>query len=123
MPPTCHANLPNECHSYIFQTAAGSQQMFDLVIDLERAAIRRMPSATEKKAGDPSVVATKKLRKLPESATKAGRPIMQYVMIHDPGNTVNSQRRRFYASLGHGALASNTFCGTHYPGYHCAPYL
>eukprot|EP01043_Picozoa_sp_COSAG02_P112892 COSAG02_NODE_49108_length_329_cov_0.656522_1_plen_81_part_10 len=32
---------------YIFQIAAGSQEMYDLVIDVERAGIRPMPTADE----------------------------------------------------------------------------
>ena len=35
-------------------------------------------------------------------ATTPGRPIMQYIMLHDPGQTPRSHRRRFFAALGHG---------------------
>ena len=89
---------------YIFQIAAGSQQMYDLVIDVERAAIRPLPSSDELSAmASPMEVAAAPLRKLPSTATVPGRPIMQYVMLHNPGNTVRSERRRFYASIAHGA--------------------
>ena len=95
---------------YIFQIAAGSQQMYDLVIDVERAGIRPMPAADELATlSAPSVVAAAPLRKLPGTATVPGRPIMQYVMVHNPGNTVNSERRRFYASIAHGAKWINYF--------------
>jgi hypothetical protein len=39
---------------------------------------------------------------MPGTATVPGKAIMQYVMTHDPGNTIKSQRRRFYASISHG---------------------
>lgn len=95
---------------YIFQIAAGTQQMFDLVIDVERAAIRQLPSADELAAmPSPIDVAAAPLRKLPSSATVPGRPIMQYIMVHSPGNTVRSQRRRFYSSIAHGAKWINYF--------------
>jgi hypothetical protein len=89
---------------------AGSQEMYDLVIDVERAGIRPMPTADELTTlPPPALVATAPLRKLPETATVPGRPIMQYVMVHNPGNTVNSERRRFYSSIAHGAKWINYF--------------
>eukprot|EP01050_Picozoa_sp_SAG11_P009364 SAG11_NODE_873_length_6802_cov_2.257646_3_plen_444_part_00 len=95
---------------YIFQIAAGSQQMYDLVIDVERAGIRPMPAEDELAAlSSPAEVAVASLRNLPESATVPGRPIMQYVMVHNPGNTVSSERRRFYSSIAHGAKWINYF--------------
>lgn len=114
---------------YIFQIAAGTQQMYllrstcvyipyqiptllqlilglncmpilrsryDLVIDLERAGVR--PPASSH-AMTPKQVAAAPLLALPETAAVPGRPIMQFVMVHDPGNTVNSHRRRFYSGL------------------------
>ena len=72
-------------------------------------AIRPMPSAAAKASGSPKAVAAAPLRRLPSTATVPGRTIMQYVMLHNPGNTVNSQRRRFYASIAHGAKWINFF--------------
>ena len=64
---------------YIFQIAAGSQQMFDLMIDVERAAVR--PKSTSQNGASPKEVAQAALRPLPETATVPGRPIMQYTMV------------------------------------------
>ena len=66
---------------YIFQIAAGSQQMFDLVIDVERAAVRHKPSNRNDGRVNPKKVAHAKLRALPETADVPGRPIMQYTMV------------------------------------------
>jgi len=92
---------------YIFQIAAGTQQMYDLVIDLERAAVR--PHTSSHGSVTPKQVAAAPLRALPETAAVPGRPIMQFVMVHDPGNTVNSHRRRFYGGLAHGNKWTNLF--------------
>jgi hypothetical protein len=93
---------------YIFQQPPGSQQMYTLVIDVERAAVRAPPPSTvlqplaEMGAAQPLTVATAALKTLPDTATKPGRPIMQYVMAHYPGNTPKSWRRQFYGDLAHG---------------------
>lgn len=66
---------------YIWQIPIGTQQMNSLQIDMFRAGNRYEP----------------------------GRDIHFYVMPHWPGNTVNSWRRMFYSSLGHGATIINLF--------------
>jgi peptidoglycan hydrolase-like protein with peptidoglycan-binding domain len=88
---------------YIFQIAAGTQQCFDLVIDLERAGVRPKASALAL-AGKQTAMDVKRapLKALPATATVPGRLISQYVMTHDPGNTPNSHRRRFYGGIAHG---------------------
>jgi hypothetical protein len=95
---------------YIFQIAAGTQQVFDLVIDVERAGVRPNASARalagELSPGDVRVAA---LKALPATAAVPGRPILQYVMTHDPGQTPNNHRRRFYGGLAHGNKWTNLF--------------
>jgi len=87
---------------YAFWMPTGTQQMYDLCIDTERAGVRPARSTQHRQAASPSIAALAPLQKLPDTATVPGRPIMQYVMAHDPGNTPRSHRRRFYASLAHG---------------------
>jgi hypothetical protein len=110
---------------YIFQIAAGTQQMFDLMIDVERAAVRPKAQAQQQQqqtldsrtpdedesisAIGPRDVAQAALRALPDTADVPGRPIMQYTMVHDPGNTPKSHRRRFYGSLAHGSKWTHLF--------------
>lgn len=84
---------------YIFQQPPGSQQMFTLVVDVERAAVR---PPLPRKAQGPLSVAAAALRRLPSSATKPGRAIMQYVMPHYPGNTPASWRRQLFGDIAHG---------------------
>ena len=50
---------------YIFQIAAGTQQMFDLAIDLERAGVRPPASPAQLALGSPSDAASTPLRRLP----------------------------------------------------------
>jgi hypothetical protein len=57
----------------------------------------------------PEHVKTAPLKALPQTATVPGRIIMQYVMAHDPGNTPNSHRRRFYGGIAHGNKWINLF--------------
>jgi hypothetical protein len=66
---------------YIWQVPVGSQQMNSVVLDMFRCGIRG----------------------------KKGMKMHQYVMPHTPGNTPNSWRRLFYATLGHGAKIINLF--------------
>ena len=81
---------------YIFQIAAGSQQMYDLVVDVERAAIRPLPSSNELAMSSPADVVAAPLRKLPDTATVPGRTIMQckrqHLALHF--QLVNFQRAR-----------------------------
>jgi hypothetical protein len=84
---------------FLFQIDVGSQQMYDVVIDLERAGIR---PPHKYKPGNAGLARSKALRKLPETAIVPGRPMMQYVLAFDPGNTVNSHRRRLYSGFAHG---------------------
>ena len=86
---------------YVFMSSCGSQQMFDLQVDASRAAIRPLDGLNAE-GSDPLVVRSRPLRRLPAAATQPSRPMMQYVMSYDPGNTVDSQRRRFFGSIAHG---------------------
>ena len=94
---------------YAFWIPTGSQQMYDLCVDTERAGVRPARSVVHRLAASPRDAARAELRALPASATVPGRPIMQYVMAHDPGNTPRSHRRRFYASLAHGVKWINLY--------------
>jgi hypothetical protein len=85
---------------YAFQGNQGSQQMFDLQVTAYRAAIRPLDQLDDTRS--PLAVRSAPLHRLPSSATTPARPMMQYVMSYDPGNTVNSQRRRFFGSIAHG---------------------
>ena len=94
---------------YIFQQPPGTQQMYTLVVDVERAAVRpqnkSLSSALaqdERFARVPPPKASAELNELPVTAQTPGRPIMQYVMAHYPGNTPTSWRRQFYGDLAHG---------------------
>ena len=86
---------------YMFWMPVASSQQYDMVNAVQRAAIR--PAADPSTAPtSPNFAARAPLRRLPRTATTPSRPIMQYVMLHDPGNTPRSHRRRFFASLAHG---------------------
>jgi hypothetical protein len=85
---------------YVFQSSCGSQQMFDLSVDVSRASVR--PLGNLSAGGSPLSARTAPLHRLPGTATVPGRAMMQYVMSYFPGNTVDSQRRRFFGSLAHG---------------------
>ena len=87
---------------YIFQQPPGSQQMYTLVVDVERAAIRAAKSIEQRRVSSPLATSAAALNVLPATATTPGRPIMQYVMAHYPGNTPTSWRRQFYGDLAHG---------------------
>ena len=81
--------------------------MFDIAIDLERAGVRAPASPAQLGSSYNAVFAP--LKRLPGTATVPGKVIMQYVMTHDPGNTIKNQRRRFYASISHGVKWINFF--------------
>ena len=51
---------------YIFQIAAGSQQMYSLVIDVERAGIRPLPADDELAALTSLASCSRAMRDLPE---------------------------------------------------------
>ena len=56
--------------------------MYDLVVDVERAAIRPLPSSNELAMSSPADVVAAPLRKLPATATVPGRTIMQCKRQH-----------------------------------------
>ena len=56
--------------------------MYDLVVDVERAAIRPLPSSNELAMSSPADVVAAPLRKLPDTATVPGRTIMQCKRQH-----------------------------------------
>lgn len=75
---------------YIFQQPPGSQQMYTLVIDVERAAVR--PNSRHTREGvnfahAPSSAALAELNELPTTAKTPGRPIMQYLFHSTLVNT------------------------------------
>lgn len=76
-----------------------------MAIDVERAGIRpKASSAALAWVQTPLDVKHAPLKSLPQTAVVPGRPIAQYVMTHDPGNTPNNHRRRFYSGIAHGNI-------------------
>eukprot|EP00041_Stephanoeca_diplocostata_P032483 m.1041146 g.1041146 ORF g.1041146 m.1041146 type:complete len:1572 (-) comp24157_c0_seq4:1290-6005(-) len=97
---------------YVFQIPVGTQQMFSLVVDVERAAVRRpvtVNTAAANREDTPLHVCNRPLPSLPLTDVAPARPIMQYVMAHFPGTTPRSWRRQFYADLAHGVKFINLY--------------
>jgi hypothetical protein len=81
----------------------GSQQMFSLVVDVERAAVRQQQHPPFERRAGPLAVRYASLPAMPATVQPLpGRPIMQYVMAHFPGTTPNSWRRYGLFSLFYG---------------------